>query len=177
MPCEPHGVVPVVFPRAGVGQQVDILEGAMLTTFPSLVLSIRQGQSPCSLPRKTPMAGFQKHSCAIHALMSDYGSLRKERSLSRLKDEGAQRRHPRMAVDPKCRPHACRADGSLVHRGLPVLVAAVAIILGLERPCFNSGGRPSLVHRFGPYRLEEGRFSVFVGTALRASAHNFFESN
>ena len=59
--------------------------------------------------------------------MSDYGSLRKERSLSRLKDEGAQRRHPRMAVDPKCRPHACLADGSLVHRGLPVLVAAAAI--------------------------------------------------
>ena len=156
---------------------MDILKGAMLTTFTSLVLSIRQGQVSCSLPRKTPMAGFQKHSCAIHALMSDYGSLRKERSLSRLKDEGAQRRHPRMAVDPKCRPHACLADGSLVHRGLPVLVAAAAIILGLERPCFNSGGRSSLFCGFGSYRLEEGRFPVSVGTALRASAHNFFESN
>jgi hypothetical protein len=76
--------------------------------------------------------------------MSEYGSLRKERSLFRLKDEGAQHRRPRMAVDPKCRPHACRADGSLAHRGLPVLVAAAAIILGLERPCFNSGGRPPL---------------------------------
>ena len=109
--------------------------------------------------------------------MSEYGSLRKERSLFRLKDEGAQHRRPRMAVDPKCRPHACRADGSLAHRSLPVLFAEVAIILGLERPCFNSDSKPSLVHRFGPYRLEEGRFSVFVGTALRASAHNFFESN
>ena len=145
---------------------MDILKGAMLTTFTSLVLSIRQGQVSCSLPRKTPMAGFQKHSCAVHALMSDYGSLRKERSLSRLKDEGAQHRRPRMAVDPKCRPHVCLVDGSLVHRGLPVLVAAAAIILGLERPCFNSGGRSSLLCGFGSYRLEEGRASLSL-CALR----------